>query len=253
MIYLYPALDQSAFPEPKPIGSTVTAADVQAVTRATTVLSNMRWSSTVVFPPGGTFSSGQIVLYCPMGSTGRFAPQAILQSPNSVTATGLRIQTMNAGSTYTSFTGTASNITNPTDLRGTAGGTWRCSARMYAGSSTYGLLTNGCSRLTLYGVTGSTPLGLSVIDYPYPGFSTSTSSAYVGWRYDKRNTLAWPDLPFTPLTAGWARTIEDALEVAEAMPVIIGMLPEVSGVMSRCCGASWQSRFHSRGPDGQRP
>lgn len=227
MIYTLSALAQSTWPNRRRIGAIPSSTHIQAINRAAAVLSNLRWSTTIGFPAGGTFSSGTISFFAPATSTGRWFGEIIVQSPNTVSVSGVRTQTM-TGTTVTSWTNTSSNVANPTDLRGTEGGTWRRSARMYPTSALRDI-TAGCPRLQVYGVSGSTPLGVSFFAYPYPGTTTSTSEQWVGPRNDGSMTPGWPDLAFDCLSAAWARAIETELEVAEAMPVVVGVLPIVSG------------------------
>ena len=235
MIYNLPALDTLEWPVRAKVGQIPADANTRRFSRAATVLSNMRWAATFAYGAGVTFSAAQIYFYMPFGSTGRCAPQVIIQSPNTLTlSTGIKIQTMSGSSTYTTFSGTSATLTNPTDLRGTTGGTWRCGARMYPGNTTYALLGSGCGRVMIDGLTATSPLGVSVICYPYPGYASSSTSAYTGYRYGGGYTSAWPDTAFTPLTAAWARSIEEQLEVAEAMPIVLAILPgHVTGVSGR--------------------
>lgn len=227
MIYTLSALAQSTWPNRRRVGAIPASAHIQAINRAAAVLSNMRWSTTIGFPAGGTFSLGSISFFIPVTSTGRWFGQCIVQSPNTFSVSGVRTQSM-TGTAVTSWSGTSATITNPTDLRGTAGGSWRCSARMYPATSLRNL-ASGCARVQVYGVSGSTPLGVSMIAFPYPGATTSTSEQWVGPRNDGSMTPGWPDLAFDCLSAAWARAIEAELEVAEAMPVVVGVLPIVSG------------------------
>lgn len=229
MIYTLSALAQSTWPNRRRVGAIPTSTHIQAINRAAAVLSNLRWSATIGFPAGGAFSSGQIDIFLPFGSSGRWAVHHVLQSPNSVTASGVRVRNMINTTTGVNTTSTSSNIANPTDIRGTAGGTWRLSSRITPSNATYATLANGCSRLQLYGVNGSTPLAVGAVAYPYPGASTAQNAFFAGWRYGGGLTPGWPDLAFDCLSAAWARAIETELEVAEAMPVVVGVLPIVSG------------------------
>ena len=253
MIYQYPALAQADWPVYRPVGFVLGDAHTRPITRAATVLSNMRWAASFAYHAGATFSSGEVWFFVPVGSSGRWATQAIVQSPNTFTYSGISLQTMTGTSTYQSWTGTSSTLANPTDLRGTSSGTWWCSSRMYPGSTSYALMGSGCSRLRLYGLTGTAPLGVSVIGYPYPGYSTSTTSGVAGWRYDGRLTPGWVGDTYVPsLSAAWARAIEEDLEVAEAMPVVIGILPyNASGVSA--FESSWSQQTIRRAFSKQIP
>ena len=230
-LYSYQALAQQSWPSEMPIGSIPIPGDLTAITRAATVLSNLRWSATVALPPGVTFSSGRLGVLAPVASSGRQNYQVILQSPNTLSTNGVQVRSMTGASTSLSVTGSNYSITNPTDLRGTTGGTWRSSARIYPTSVAYGSLTSGCPRVEMYGLSGSSPMAISLIGWSYPGSVQSGSLGYAGIRADGSLMQSWPDVIVSsmPMCAGWARTIESMLDMAEAMPVVIGMLPRIEG------------------------
>ena len=108
----------------RPVGFVLGDAHTRPITRAATVLSNMRWAASFAYHAGATFSSGEVWFFVPVGSSGRWATQAIVQSPNTFTYSGISLQTMTGTSTYQSWTGTSATLANPTDLRGTSSGTW---------------------------------------------------------------------------------------------------------------------------------
>lgn len=240
-IYRYPHLPLASWPAAMRPGLIPGIANLRGFNAGAAVLSNLRWSATVGYHAGASFSSAEIYLFLPWSSTGRCAPQVIVQSPASASMSGVAVRTMTAGSTYTQWTGTSTGtIANPTDLTGASSGFWSPRQRNYPGNTTYALITNGASRLCVYGLTGSGPLGISVIGYPDQQFVTSATSGVCGWRNDGRYCPTWPYYDLYPLPAGWARTIEAELEVGEAMPIILGVLPgHASGVT--CYQYPWVS------------
>lgn len=227
MIFNKPALDLQSFPKILQVGAKPTQADIAAVTQLATVLSNSRWSSTVLWGAGGSFDTGTIGLFVPMGSTGRCNLQVIVQSPNAVSLTGLRVMSMRGDRTYSTLTSTSTYVANPTDLRGTTG-TWWASPIIRPNSVDAQIFTYGLSKIELYGVKGSCPLAVTVTATPSSG-NINSSQGNRGRRYFGKNTPAWPNNDIVPLSAAWARAMRDALEVGEAMPVIVGMEPEMSG------------------------
>lgn len=230
-IYRYPYLDKSAWPAPMRPGDIPASSAMQPLTRAATVLSNIRWSATFAYHPGAAFSSAQIAFFCPMSGTGRWQTQVITQSPaSSHTLTNIAIKRMDGSTTYQNFSGTSSTFTNPTDITSSSG-TWRASARMYPGNTTYALITNGASRIAITGLTAQGPLGVTIVGYPDFGATSSSTSSLSGWRNDGTYTPGWRDPVVAPLCAGWARAMATDIEIGELMPIPIGILPiHVSGV-----------------------
>jgi len=229
-IYRYPYLGESSWPAPMRPGDIPSSTAMQPLTRAATVLSNMRWSATFAYHPGATFSSAEIDFFCPMSGTGRFQSQIILQSTSSLTVSNVAIKRMTGSTTYQTWSGTSSTFTNPTDITSSSG-TWRASARMYPGNTTYALITNGASRIAINGLNAQGPLGVSIVGYPDFNATTGTTSSLNGWRNDGSFTPGWRDPVVAPLCAGWARAMETDIEIGELMPIPIGILPiQVSGV-----------------------
>lgn len=223
-IFRYPYLAKASWPAPMRPGDIPASAAMQPLTRAATVLSNIRWSATFAYPPGTVFSSANIAFFAPMSGSGRWQAQVITQSPVSHTVSNIAIMTMTASSLYQQWTGTSSTFTDPTDITSSSG-TWRAGARMYPGSTTYALITNGASRVAIRGLTGQGPLGVTIVGYPDFNAVTSATSSLSGWRNDGTYTPGWRDDTVTPLCAGWARCMATDLEIGELMPVVIGILP----------------------------
>ena len=229
-IYRYPYLGKSDWPAPMRPGDIPASGAMQPLTRAATALSNIRWSATFAYHPGATFSSAQIAFFAPMSGTGRWQAQVITQSTTSHTLSNISIKRMDGSSTYQTWSGTSSTYTNPTDITSSSG-TWRTSARMYPGNTTYALITKGASRVAITDLHGQGPLGVTIVGYPDFTATTGTTSSLSGWRNDGTFTPGWRDTTVTPLCAGWARCMATDLEIGELMPVPIGILPiHVSGV-----------------------
>ena len=252
-IYRYPHLTKSSWPIPLNQGLIPGTNHIARINQGAKVLSDFRWSATFAYHAGAKFSSAEVAFFCPMSGTGRWQCQVVVQSTtSSITISDIAIKRMDNSSTYTYWSGTYSSMTNPTDLTSASGGTFRTGARMYPGNTTYGLITNGASRVAVRGLSGSGPLGVSIIGFPDSQYSTGTSSGLSGWRNDGSFTPGWPDYALTPLTAGWARAIEAEIEVGETMPIPIGVLPiNVTGVTA--FEANWSNNTIRRAMTKQVP
>lgn len=251
MLYRYPHLAKNSWPIPLAQGAIPSTTQIGQIIQGAKILSDFRWSATFAYHAGAKFSSAELAFFFPMSGTGRWQCQVLIQSPSAITVSTIAIKRMDNSATYTSWSGTYSTMTNPTDLTNSSGG-FRMSARMYPGNTTYALISNGASRVSIQGLSATGPLGVSIIGFPDGQFTTGTSSGYCGWRNDGRYTPGWPNYSLTPLSAGWARAIEAEIEVGETMPIPIGILPiPVSGVTA--FEATWSNNTIRRAMTKQVP
>lgn len=250
-IYRYPHLTKSSWPEPLNQGLIPGTNHIARLNQSAKVLSDFRWSATFAYHAGAKFSSAEVAFFCPMSGTGRWNCQVVIQSAGSISVSDIAVKRMDNSSMYTSWTGTYSTMTNPTDLTSSSGTFWMGS-RIYPGSSTYALLSLGASRVAIRGLSATGPLGVSIVGFPDSQYVTGVTSSLNGWRSDGTSTPGWPDYALTPLTAGWARAIEKEIEVGETMPIPIGVLPiNVSGVT--CFEQNWSNNTIRRAMTKQVP
>lgn len=242
-LYSMPSLELSSFPSPLGLGAVPAASNLNALVRASTVLSNMRYAATMLLPPGVNLSGNYLAFFAPI--VGRGAAQIIAQSPNSGTVTSVYCYSMTGSAIGASTTSTSANITNPTDLRGATGLFWQSAsmvlARTYCDLTSYGL-----ARWRVNFTTATSPLAVSIIRYP--GAISSANHAHAGYRPGGAMSPAWPNTSTTLLGAGVARTIEAAIEAAECQPIIVGMVPQVPPM-----GATWAKTMIRRAMTVQVP
>lgn len=215
------------------VGSDVSAADIYNLLKNATTLTQMRWANTIQISAGLTFNDGVIEIPVPVGCRGR-AHVLIAGEISSVT----RCETCwLTGSTRSSTTNTTT-YPWPSCISATFTSNYHNLYYMDNFETVANIQYTGGSMLRLKGVTGSTPLGISVSSTPT---TSKTGYSMSRKRYDNDPimgigyTSPSGDISQT-LNAGILRTCHSILDAAQEQPVMVGCLPYIDGVTADTAG-----------------
>lgn len=226
-IYAFSATETADLNKRYAVGDTISLAQWKKIQRVCTVLSNARWSVKSAFASGWSFVSATLNWFLPLAGAGRFTPQIAISGASVTTWPTVYWRTMAGGYTFGSVTGTvsaATNVTWPTAVSSPA------STRVYPAisASSYRAYREaaqyGCGRLVAGTITATTPLSVSIWNYPqrnYTNYAADIPMCQPG-RY---LAALSEDMPYVAVSADMLRACDAMLDQAETNPVILYALP----------------------------